>query len=134
MSPHPGTRTAGWSAAGVDGRADRRALLPRHRMGVVEPDQPLAIGSMQGERVVDSMRLLRRSPYACHHESDPVAAARVHHENLPVEIKKQIEGQISHRGDMVITLKQREQGRAGITLIAFIADASALVRPALAAS
>ena len=63
-----------------------------------------------------------------------MAAARVHHENLPVEIKKQIEGQISHRGDMVITLKQREQGRAGITLIAFIADASALVRPALAAS
>jgi hypothetical protein len=29
------------------------------------------------------------------HEPDPVAAGRVHHENLPVEIEKHIEGRVT---------------------------------------
>ena len=71
------------------------ALLPRDRMGVVEADQPLAIRPVQGERVVDAVRLLRRCRHPRHHEPNPVAAFRVHHENLPVEVEQQIEGRVT---------------------------------------
>jgi len=30
-----------------------------------------------------------------HHEPDPVAALRVHHEHLPVEVEKHIEGRVT---------------------------------------
>ena len=60
--------------------------LPRDRMGIVEPDQPLAIRPVQRERVVDAMRLLLRHRHARHDEPDPVTALEVHHENLPVEV------------------------------------------------
>ncbi len=71
------------------------APLPRDRMRVVEADQPLALRPMQRERVVDAVRLLRRHRNPRHHEPDPVAALRVHHENLPVEVKKHIEGRVT---------------------------------------
>jgi hypothetical protein len=41
------------------------------------------------------MRLLRRHRHPLHDEPDPMAALRVHHENLPVEIEKDIEGQVA---------------------------------------
>jgi hypothetical protein len=41
------------------------------------------------------MRLLRRHRHPRHHEPDPVAALRVHHENLPVEVEKHIKGQVT---------------------------------------
>ncbi len=67
-------------------------LPPRDRMSVVEADQPLAIRSVQSERVIQSMGLLRRHRHASQDEPRmPMAALRVHHENLPVEVKKQIE-------------------------------------------
>jgi hypothetical protein len=50
---------------------------------------------MERERVVDAMRLLRRHRHPRHHEPDPVAALRVHHENLPVEVEKHIEGRVA---------------------------------------
>ena len=34
------------------------ALLRCHRMGIVEADQPLSIRPVQGQRVIDSVRLL----------------------------------------------------------------------------
>jgi hypothetical protein len=40
-------------------------------------------------------RLLRRHRHSCHDEPDPVAALRIHHENLPVEVDKHIEGRIA---------------------------------------
>jgi hypothetical protein len=64
-------------------------------MGIVEADQPLAIRPMQRERVVDAVRLLRRYRHPRHDEPDPVTALRVHHENLPVEVEKHIEGRIA---------------------------------------
>ena len=70
------------------------ALLPPDRVGVVEADQPLAFRPVQRERVVDAMRLLRRHRHSRHHEPDPVAAFRVHHENLPVKVEKHIEGRV----------------------------------------
>jgi hypothetical protein len=41
------------------------------------------------------MWLLRRHRHPRHHEPDPVAALRVHHEYLPVEVEKHIEGGIA---------------------------------------
>ena len=67
-------------------------------MGVIEADQPLAIRAVQGERVVDAMRLLRRYRNPRHREPDPMAALRVHHENLPVEVEKYIESQVTRFG------------------------------------
>jgi hypothetical protein len=55
---------------------------------------------MQRERVVDAVRLLRRHRHPRHDEPDPVATLRVHHENLPVEVEKHIEGRVTplHHG------------------------------------
>ena len=71
------------------------ALPPPDRMGVVEADQPLAVRSVQRERVVDAVRLLRRYRHLPDSEPDPVTALRVHHENLPVEVEKHIEGRVA---------------------------------------
>ncbi len=71
------------------------ALLLCHRMRVVETDQPPTIRPMQRERIIDAMRLLQRHRHPRHHEPDPMAALRVHHENLPVEVEKHIEGRIT---------------------------------------
>ena len=71
------------------------ALLPCDRMGIIEPDQPLTLGPVQRQRVVDAVRLFRRHRHTRHDEPDPAAALRVHHENLPVEVEKHIEGRIA---------------------------------------
>ena len=71
------------------------APLPPDRVGIVEPGQPLTIRPMQRERVVDAIRLLRRDRHPCHYKPDPMAALRVHHENLPVEVEKDIEGRVT---------------------------------------
>jgi hypothetical protein len=71
------------------------ASPPRHPMGVIEADQSLAVRPVQRERVVDAVRLLRRHGHTRHHKPDPVAALRVHHENLPVEVEKRIEGRVT---------------------------------------
>jgi len=91
----------------------RFAALPlRHWMGVVEPDQPLAVWPVQRQRVVDAVRLLRRHRHWRHDEPDPMTALRVHHENLPVEVEKHIEGRVTRlRHGIVIILKQHNQGR-----------------------
>lgn len=71
------------------------ALLPCHWMRIVEADKPLAVRPVQRERVVDTMRLLRRHRHPRHHEPHPVAALRVYHENLPVEVEKHIESWVA---------------------------------------
>jgi hypothetical protein len=64
-------------------------------MGVVNSDQPLAIRPGQPQRVVQSMRLLRRRRYPRDNDPDPVATLRIHHENLPVEVEKHVEGGVT---------------------------------------
>jgi hypothetical protein len=71
------------------------ALLTRHRMGVIEPDQPLAVRAVKRQRVIEPVRLLRRDGHPRDDEPDPTATLRVQHENLPVEIKKHIEGRVT---------------------------------------
>jgi len=71
------------------------ALLLRHRMRVVETDQPPTIRPVQCERVVDAVGLLWRHRHPRDDEANPVTAFRVHHENLPVEIEKHIEGRVT---------------------------------------
>ena len=67
------------------------AFLLRHRMGIIEADQAFTIRPMQRERIIDAMWFLRQYRNPRHHEADPVAALRVHYENLRVEIEKHIE-------------------------------------------
>jgi hypothetical protein len=67
------------------------ALLPLHRMGIVEADQPLAIRPMQRQRIVQPVRLLRRRRHLRHHKADPVAAFRIDDEHLPIEIEQYIQ-------------------------------------------
>jgi hypothetical protein len=59
-------------------------------MGVVKPDQPLAIRPVQRERVVQAAWLLRRLWYRRHHEANPMATLRVHDQHLAVEVEKHI--------------------------------------------
>ncbi|BBK40630.1 hypothetical protein STVA_06500 [Allostella vacuolata] len=44
-----------------------------HRMSVVESDQPLAVRPMEGQRIVDAVRLGRRRRDARDDEPNPVA-------------------------------------------------------------
>jgi hypothetical protein len=71
------------------------ALLPADWVGVVKPDEALAVRAVQRERVVDAMRLLGRHQYSRHHEPNSVTALGVHNENLRVEIEKHIEGRVA---------------------------------------
>lgn len=50
------------------------ALLPRHRVRVVEADQPPAIGTVQRERAVRPLRLLRRRRHPCPHQGGASAS------------------------------------------------------------
>lgn len=70
------------------------AFLLADRMGVIEADQPLAIRSMELRRIVEAVRLLRRYRHSRHDEPHPMAALRVHHEHLAVELEEHIEGRV----------------------------------------
>jgi hypothetical protein len=59
------------------------APAPIDRMRIVKADQPLAIGPMQCERVVDAVWFLRRHRHSRHDKADPMAARWIDHENLP---------------------------------------------------
>jgi hypothetical protein len=73
----------------------RASLLPRDRMSIIETDQPLAVRSVQRERIVDTVRLFRRHWHPRYDKPDPMAALWVHHENLTVEVEKHIEGRVT---------------------------------------
>jgi hypothetical protein len=74
-------------------------------MGIVEADQPLAVRSMQYQRIVEAVRLLPGCWHTRHAEPDPVAALRIHDEHLPVEVEQHIEAGITWPPDMVITIR-----------------------------
>ena len=71
------------------------APLPRHRMGVVEADEPPAIRPVQRQRIVQAMRFFRRGRHFRHHEADPMVAIRVHNEHLPIKVEQHIEGRVA---------------------------------------
>jgi hypothetical protein len=73
------------------------AFLPRHRMGVVEAHQALAILSVQRQREVLSVRPLRR--HWRNHETDPITALRAQDEHLSVEVEKHAENWITQLCD-----------------------------------
>jgi len=64
-------------------------------MGIVEAHQPLAIRSVQGQRIVDAMRFRRRHGHPPDDEPNPVTALRIDHEDLPVEVEKHIESRVT---------------------------------------
>ena len=64
-------------------------------MRVVEADQPLTVRPVQRQRVVDAVGFLRRHRHSRHDQPDPMTALGVHHENLPVQVEKHIEGRIA---------------------------------------
>ncbi len=72
-------------------------LLSADRMRIVEADQPLAVRPMKRDGIVDAVRLLWRDRHARHDKPDPMTTLRVHHENLPIEVEKHIEGRIARR-------------------------------------
>jgi hypothetical protein len=71
------------------------ALAPRHRVGIVEADQPLAVRSMQRERIIEAVWFVRRYRHSPYDELHPMTAIGVHHEQLPVEIEKCIESRVA---------------------------------------
>ena len=71
------------------------AFLPPHAMRIIESGQPLTVPPVQRERVVDAVRFLRRHWHLRYDEPDPVTALRVDHENLAVELKKNIESRVA---------------------------------------
>jgi hypothetical protein len=70
------------------------ALLPADRMGIIEPNQSLAVRPMQRQGIIDAMRPLRRYGDPRHDETNPVTAVFIHDEHLPIEVKKRVEGRV----------------------------------------
>ena len=70
-------------------------LLPTDRMSIIESDQPFAVRSVQRQRIIEAVRLLRRHRHPRHDESHPMAAFRVYNKDLPVEVEKHIEGRVA---------------------------------------
>src|SRR5947209_5494948 len=54
---------------------------------------------MQRQRVVDAVRLLRGYRHPRRNKANPMAARRVDHENLPVEIEQHIEALVARRDE-----------------------------------
>jgi hypothetical protein len=57
--------------------------LAPDRMGVTTPDDPLSVGTVQRQSIIEPMRLSGRNGYQRHHEPDIIPAAWVHDEHLP---------------------------------------------------
>lgn len=70
----------------------RLAATPSpYRMGVVETNQPFAIGPMQCQRVIKTVRLFRRSRDAVHDEAHPMSPGRIDDKDLTVQIQQSVE-------------------------------------------
>jgi len=70
------------------------ALLPPHRMGVVETNQPFTVPSMERQRIVQTVRLLRSNRNARHHKANSATAFGVNNEREAIKIEQGIEGRI----------------------------------------
>ena len=70
------------------------ALLLRHRMGVVEADQPLAIRAMQRERIIQPVRLFRGWRDLRDNEPDSVSTLRVHDQREVMQVEQSVESRI----------------------------------------
>ncbi len=64
-------------------------------MGVVEPDQTIAVLGVQGEAVTQPMGTLGTWLNTLHHELDEMPASRVGEEDFPVEQQQGIEGRVA---------------------------------------
>jgi hypothetical protein len=56
------------------------ALLLPNPMGVIESDQPFSVSSMERQRLVQAVRLLRSDGDASHHKANLTTALRVNNQ------------------------------------------------------
>lgn len=68
--------------------------LAANLMGVVDTDQPFARRAVKRERVIEVVRLLRRSRNTGDDELDPEAAFGVDDKHLAVEIEKRVKAPV----------------------------------------
>ena len=66
-------------------------FCPRHRMRVVEADQPSIAGIVHGQRVFDSVRTLRTGNDAPDHKLHPVPGSLIDDVDVSVKIKQVLE-------------------------------------------
>jgi hypothetical protein len=68
---------------------------PLGPMGVIEAGQALAVRTMQGQRIIEPVRLGRANRDAFHREPNPILSARIDDKNLPVEVKQGVKRAIA---------------------------------------
>ena len=66
-------------------------FCPRHRMRVVEADQPSIAGIVHGQRVLDSMRTLRARDHTPYRKLHPVPGGLIDDVNVSVKVKQVLE-------------------------------------------
>src|SRR3546814_3539479 len=66
-------------------------------VGAVEADQPSAVRAMERQGIVEAVRLARRRRNPCHDEPNPVAARRIHDQNLTVQVEQRVQAGIPLR-------------------------------------
>jgi hypothetical protein len=73
--------------AGTPRRADR--------MRVVKTHQPIPVRPVQGQGIVEAVWLLVRRRYTLNHETHPVLAIGIEHQDLPIQFEEGIKRWIS---------------------------------------
>lgn len=68
---------------------------PADWMGVIEADQPFARRPVKRERVIETVRPLRRCRNAGDNELHPMAAFGIDNEHLSVEVQKRVEARVT---------------------------------------
>ena len=71
------------------------SLLAPYPVSVVITDQPLAIGTVQGQRVVEAVRFVRRHRHSRYREPDPIVARWIDDEHLAIELEQGVKARVS---------------------------------------
>jgi hypothetical protein len=67
------------------------------RMSIVESDQPLAIGSVKRQRIVEPVWSFSGNRHAPDDKLNPITTRRIDDEHLPVQIEQHVESAVARR-------------------------------------
>ena len=70
------------------------SMLSSHRMSVIESNKALSAPTVQRQRVIQSVRLLRRRRNPRDNKPNPVPALRVYNQNQAIQVEQRVESRV----------------------------------------
>jgi hypothetical protein len=77
--------------------------LTFHRVSVVKSNKALTIRPMQRQRIIESVRFRLAHSHPANNEPDPKPGLRINDQDLPVQIKQSVQGQVANHSFIIIT-------------------------------